>query len=143
MEVLSKKKENLSQYGDAWVYGDAMVAGDAYIACNAMVYGNAVVFDNARVYGNAWVHGYTRLHANADVFQTTHYLSVGAIGSRFDFTTFYRDAESGIMVSCGCFLGRLEEFKEKVKETHRDNKHALVYLKACELAELQINLKGI
>ena len=143
-----EKEENLSHYNDAWVYDNARVAGNAFVYGNAMVAdtalvdGDAWVSGNARVYGNAIVHGYTRLYANADIFRTNHYLSVSAIGSRFDFVTFYRDAESGIMVSCWCFLGKLEEFKEEVKETHGDNKHALVYLKACELAELQIVSKG-
>ncbi len=119
-----EREENLSQSGDAWVFGDAWVSDDASVS------------------GDARVYGYTNLYGNADVFKNTHYLNIGAIGSRFGFTTFFRNAEQGIMVSCGCFLGTIEEFKEKVEETHGDNKHAQVYLKACELAELQINLKG-
>ena len=135
--------DNARVFGDSWVYDNAIVDCYAMVYESAVVGGNAMVSVNAGVSGNAIVHGYTRLHANADVFRTNHYLSVSAIGSRFDFVTFYRDAESGIMVSCGCFLGKLEEFKEEVKETHRDNKHAQVYLKACELAKLQLDLKEI
>ena len=131
-----EKEENLSQDGTAWVFNDAMVSGNAWVS------GNAQVDGKARVYGSALVSGNTNLYGDADVFKKTHYLNIGAIGSRFGFTTFFRNVGPGIMVSCGCFLGTIEEFKEKVKETHGDNKHAQAYLKACELAELQIELKG-
>ena len=134
--------DNARVYDRAWVSDNARVYGNAIVSVNARVSGNACVSDNARVYGNAWVSGNTNLYGDADVFKKTHYLNIGAIGSRFGFTTFFRNVGQGIMVSCGCFLGTIEEFKEKVKETHGDNKHAQAYLKACELAELQIDLSG-
>ena len=56
-----EKEENLSHEGKAWVWG------------------------NAEVWGNAKVWG------NAEVFSASHVLVIGAIGSRDDFTTFFRD----------------------------------------------------
>lgn len=104
-----EKEENLSHGGDAWVYGNARVSG------------------NARVYGDAWVSG------NAD------YVLIGRIGSRFGFTTFFRNKNNEIYVSCGCFLGTLAKFRKKVKETHgTDTKYAKVYQAAADLAEMQI-----
>lgn len=109
-----EKEDNLAQDGNAWVYG------------NARVYGNAEVYGNARVCGDAWVCG------NAD------YLLIGRIGSRFSFTTFFKNKDKGITVSCGCFLGTIAEFRAKVSDTHGNNKHAKIYNLAADMAELQI-----
>lgn len=82
---------------------------------------------NARVTGNAMVTG------NADC------MLIGRIGSRSDFTTFFKNKDGGISVRCGCFYGTIEEFREKVEETHgTDTKHAKVYQAAANLAEMQI-----
>ena len=115
-----EKEDNLAQDGDAWVCDDAWVYGDA------RVYGDAEVYGNARVYGNAEVYG------DAD------YLLIGRIGSRFSFTTFFKNKDKGITVSCGCFLGTIAEFRAKVTDTHGNNKHAKIYNLAADMAELQI-----
>ena len=103
-----EKEENLSQGGNAWVGGNAQVSG------------------NARVGGDA------------RVFSINHILTIGVIGSRDDFTTFYRDKDNEITVKCGCFSGKIDKFLEKVAQTHGDSKYAQVYKKAVELAKLQI-----
>ena len=113
-----EKEENLSHEGKAWVCGDAKVWG------------------NAEVWGNAKVCG------DAEVFSASHVLVIGAIGSRNDFTTFYRDKDNEITVKCGCFLGKIDRFLEKVTQTHGDSKYALVYRAAVEVAKLQIDLSG-
>ena len=107
-----EKEENLSHEGKAWVCGDA------------------------KVWGNAKVCG------DAKVFSASHVLVIGAIGSRNDFTTFYRDKDNEITVKCGCFLGKIDRFLEKVIQTHGDSKYALVYRAAVEVAKLQIDLSG-
>ena len=117
---------NARVYGNAEVYGDARVCGDAWVYGDARVYGDAEVYGNARVYGDAWVCG------NAD------YLLIGRIGSRFSFTTFFKNKDKGITVSCGCFLGTIAEFRAKVTDTHGNNKHAKMYNLAADMAELQI-----
>ena len=113
-----EKEENLSHEGKAWVWGDAEVCGDA------------------KVWGNAKVCG------DAEVFSASHVLVIGAIGSRDDFTTFFRDKDNEITVKCGCFLGKIDKFLEKVTQTHGDSKYALVYRAAVEVARLQIDLSG-
>lgn len=76
---------------------------------------------------------------NAWVTDITDYMLIGSIGSCNDFTTFYKDIDGGISVKCGCFSGTIEEFREKVEETHGTNtKHAKVYQAAANLAEVQI-----
>ena len=107
-----EKEENLSHDGKAWVCGDA------------------------KVWGNAKVCG------DAKVFSASHVLVIGAIGSRDDFTTFFRDKDNEITVKCGCFLGKIDKFLEKVTQTHGDSKYALVYRAAVEVARLQIDLSG-
>ena len=107
-----EKEENLSHEGKAWVWGDAKVWGDAEVC------------------------------GDAKVFSASHVLVIGAIGSRNDFTTFYRDKDNEITVKCGCFLGKIDRFLEKVTQTHGDSKYALVYRAAVEVAKLQIDLSG-
>ena len=119
-----EKEENLSHEGKAWVCGDAEV------------WGNAEVCGDAKVWGNAKVCG------DAKVFSASHVLVIGAIGSRDDFTTFFRDKDNEITVKCGCFLGKIDKFLEKVTQTHGDSKYALVYRAAVEVARLQIDLSG-
>ena len=111
-----EKEENLSHEGKAWVCGDAEVC------------------DDAKVWGNANVCG------NAEVFLASHVLVMGSVGSRNDFTTFFRDKDNEITVKCGCFLGKIDKFLEKVTQTHGNNKYALVYRAAVEVAKLQIEL---
>ena len=121
-------------YGNAWVCGDAVVRGDAVVYGNAWVRGDAKVCDNAEVYGNAVVRG------DAEIFLTSQVLTIGPIGSRNGFTTFYRDKDNEITVKCGCFLGKMERFLEKVEQTYGDSKHGQVYRAAAEMARLQIDL---
>ena len=92
--------------------------------------------------GKAWVWGNAKVWGNAEVFSASHVLVIGAIGSRNDFTTFYRDKDNEITVKCGCFLGKIDRFLEKVTQTHGDSKYALVYRAAVEVAKLQIDLSG-
>ena len=105
-----EKEENLSHDMKAWVCGNAEVCG------------------NAKVCGDA------------KVCKTSHVLVLGPIGSRNDFTTFYRDKDNEITVKCGCFLGKIDKFLQKVAETHGDSKCALVYRAAVVMAKTQIDL---
>ena len=107
-----EKEENLSQEGNAWVSGDARVSGDAEVS------GNARVFGDARVYGNA------------------DYATVKGFGRKNRNTTFFRCKDEKIRVVCGCFFGDLDEFREKVKQTHGDGKMAKEYLSIADLMEM-------
>lgn len=83
--------------------------------------------------GNAFVAGDARVAGNAD------YMLIDRIGSRNDFTTFFKNKGGGISVKCGCFCGTIAEFRERVKKTHgADTKHAKIYKVAADLAEMQI-----
>ena len=126
-----EKEENLSHDGDAWVSGNARVSGDARVCGDAWVYGDARVSGDARVYGDAWVSGDARVCGNAD------YAYAHGFGSVNRTTTFFRLKDGGVGVRCGCFYGTLGEFREKVRETHKDTKKAREYLMLADLMELR------
>lgn len=113
-----EKEENLAQDGDAWVYGNAKVYGDAWVLDNAKVCGNAEVYDNA------------------------DYSTVKGFGRFFRTTTFFRKEDKDIGVSCGCFYGTLDEFRDKVRETHGDSKTAKEYLMLADLMEYRFSRDG-
>ena len=113
-------ERNLSQKGAAWVADEARVMGEA------------LVMDSARVTGKARVMG------NARVMKSSDCITIGAIGSRDDTTTFYRGTDGGIYVSCGCFSGTIDDFAAEVKQVHVGTKHERTYLLAIELAKAQI-----
>lgn len=94
--------------------------------------------DNLAQNGNAWVFDDAEVYGNARVYDDADYLLIGRIGSRFSFTTFFKNKDKGITVSCGCFLGTIAEFRAKVTDTHGNNKHAKMYNLAADMAELQI-----
>ena len=106
-----EKEDNLNQSGNAWVYG------------NARVYGNAWVSGDARVYGDAWVSG------------ENDYTTAKGFGREYRTTTFFRLKDGGIGVRCGCFYGTLDEFRKKVKETHKESKLGKEYLMLADLME--------
>ena len=117
---------NLSNSGDAWVGGDARVSGDAWVGDDARVSGSAWVSDDARVVGNA------HINSNKD------FIIIGPIGSRSDFTTFFKNVDGIVCVRCGCFSGTVDEFLAAVQKTHGDNRFGREYRIAAELAKTHI-----
>ena len=137
-----EKEENLAQGGNAWVYGDAWVYG------NAKVYGDAKVCGDAKVYGDAWVCGDAKVCGDAEVYGDAwvygdaDYSTVKGFGRFFRTTTFFRKKDKDIGVSCGCFCGTLDEFRDKVRETHGDSKTAKEYLMLADLMEYRFSRDG-
>ena len=126
--------DNARISGNAEVYGNAWVFGDAWVCSNARVSGNAEVYGNAWVSGNAWVCGNARVFGNAD------YLCFKGLGSENRNTTFFKCKDGHIHVSCGCFSGNIEEFENKVKETHGDNKYAKEYLACIQVVKIHFEI---
>lgn len=123
-----EKETNLSQYGDAWVYRHAQVFGNAWVRDNACVCGNGIV------YGNAW------MCSNAQVSSDADYICLKGFGSRNRNITMFRTENGNICVSCGCFIGTLQEFENKVKKTHGNNKFAKEYLALVEAAKIHFEV---
>ena len=135
-----EKEDNLSYLGNAWVSGDAEVFGDAKIYGDALISGYSRVFGDAEVFGDAKIYGDSKVYDDACINKCSHILNVGPIGRRNEFTTFFRTKDRKVKVSCGCFLGTIDEFLEKVEQTHGDSKHAIVYRAAADIALAQIDI---
>ena len=150
-------------HDEAYVYGNAKVYDDAYICNNARIYDevelhgcikvcdavricgfakvygfvalydHSVVCDNARVY-NASIRNSAMICSNAVIKRTSDYSVISQFGSVYRTTTFFRCEDNLIRVSCGCFTGTLEEFRERVNET-RTGKIAEEYLMIADLME--------
>ena len=143
--------DNAQVFGDAvvadsaWVFGDAKVSGyaqvfgDAEVSGYSRIFGNAQVSGDAEVFGDAKIYGDSKVYDDACINKCSHILNVGPIGRRNEFTTFFRTKDRKVKVSCGCFLGTIDEFLEKVEQTHGDSKHAIVYRAAADIALAQID----
>ena len=143
-----EKEENLDHDGDAWVYGDARVYGNAWVSGNARVYGNAQVYGDARVYGNAqvygdaWVYGDARVYGDAWVSGDADYAYAHGFGSINRTTTFFRLKDGGVGVSCGCFYGTIQEFKDKVRKTYGESEIVEEYIDMADLMEKRFRRTG-
>lgn len=101
-----------------------------------MVSNNAIITGIARVYGNAC------LTKNAVIEADTDYATVKGFGVIQRTTTFFRRKDGSVGVQCGCFYGSLQEFREKVRETHGDSKLAKEYLAIADLMEFHFSKEG-
>ena len=131
----AKVYDNAMVCGNAKVYGNAEVCGNAKVCGNVMVCGNAWVYDNAEVCGNARVCGDARVCDNAMVCGNAGYACTNGFGSVNRTTTFFRLKDGGVGVKCGCFYGTLQEFRDKVRETHGESAIAEEYLDLAALME--------
>ena len=128
---------NSCVYGNARVYGDARVYGNARVDENAWVSGNAWVYGDARVYGNVCVSGDAHICENADITSDNDYAIVSGFGSKNRTTTFFLSSNKKVLVSCGCFIGYLDEFRAKVLKTHGDTPLGQEYLMIADLMEMR------
>lgn len=68
--------------------------------------------------------------------QNLDYAIVGGFGSEQQTITFFRQKDGSVGAKCGFFCRTLEEFREKVLETHGESKYAREYLMIADLIEL-------
>lgn len=92
--------------------------------------------------GDAWVYGNAEVCGDAKVCGNADYSTVKGFGRFFRTTTFFRKEDKDIGVSCGCFYGTLDEFRDKVRETHGDSKTAKEYLMLADLMEYRFSRDG-
>jgi carbonic anhydrase/acetyltransferase-like protein (isoleucine patch superfamily) len=115
---------------DACVFGDVRVFGEAGVSNGTHIYGDAWVFGDAQVFGKAWIRGHARIsHAN-------DLLTVGGLGSGYDWLTICKDAKTGVGVSSIGFSGSLDEFAARVREVHGKHARAQEYNALIELARV-------
>lgn len=87
---------------------------------------------NLTVSGNAWVSGKAKVYGNAKVFglmKTDGFIKwFSRVGSKNGILTITKHEDTGVMVSRGCFVGTLEEFKIEVKQKPKDCPYRKEYL---------------
>ena len=162
---------NLSHDGNCWIYDSAKVMDDALITHNAKLYDKVLVRDTASVGGNAIIAGKAYISGDAVLSGNIHVkgnaiirnteitgnnrigscasiereddvICIGPIGSRNDYTTFYKTKDNGIWVRCGCFNNSINAFEKEVKKTHKDNpKIKLQYLTTIKYVRLLFGIK--
>lgn len=84
------------------------------------------------------MHGCTEMHWYAEMQGCTEmhdYPTAKGFGRNYRTTTFFKLKDGGIGVRCGCFYGTLDEFRKKVKETHKESKMGKEYLMLADLME--------
>lgn len=90
--------------------------------------------DNLSQSGNAWVYGNAEVSGDAVVSGNADYAVIKGFGTVYRPTTFFRCHDGEARVTCGCFYGTIDEFREQVKRT-RKGKVADEYLKIADLME--------
>ena len=129
-----ESEKNLSQEGNAWVYDNAKVYDNAWVCGDAEVYGDAKVCGNAWVCDDAKVYNNAEVCGDAKVCGDYDYTLIKGFGTEHRNTTFFRCEDGNVRVTCGCFYGTIEEFREQVKRT-RTGKIAEEYLMIADLME--------
>ena len=135
----SEVYENAKVYSKAIVYGDAKVFGNAEVFGNARLYDNAIVYEDVKIYGNAEVYGDAILSENANIESNDDFSIIYNFGSINRVTSFFKCEDGLIKVNCGCFHGTIDEFREQVKDVHKDSKYAKEYLMIADLMELKMS----
>ena len=133
--------DNSTIYDHAIITDKVKLSGNSIISGNCRIEGTSTLCGLTYIFGDAIVKnirndGTLRLGKFANISNTTDFINIGPIGSRDDYTTFYKTKDNGIYVCCGCFNGSLEEFEEVVKKTHGDNEYAKEYMKAIEMVKM-------
>ena len=153
-----EKEGNLDQKNDAWVFGNARVSGDAWVSGDARVSGDALVSDNARVSGDALVSGDARVSGNAlvsgdarvsgnalvsgdaDIENDNEHCGFDGFGSCNRHTHAYMTKEKKVEIICGCFRGSIEEFENKVEETHSGTVYEKQYKSIINVIKIKFGL---
>lgn len=122
---------------NASVFGNALIIDDAFVCDNTEISSHTIIYGNAMIYGNVIIDKDVRIGSHGFIFSPNDYLVIGPIGSRNDYTTFYRTDE-GIWVSCGCFNGSVEEFETQVVRKHNGTRYMEDYYYAAMFASKKL-----
>lgn len=118
------------------IAGDIGLFGDVIVSKNSDINGFNIVIDgDARICDGTIKTSGTKISRDAFISGERDYITVGPIGSRNHYTTFYKTKSNSIMVCCGCFNDTLDKFKERVIFVHGKNKYSEEYLMTIDLAK--------
>jgi hypothetical protein len=68
------------------------------------------------------------------------YCCFQSFGSVNRTTTVFKEANGKIKIICGCFNGTIDEFKNQVLQTHKENKFAKEYLAIIEVIKIKFEI---
>lgn len=91
--------------------------------------------------GNAWVSGNAQVSGDADIKTTGDICSMSGFGSEYRTTTAFRTKNGDVHVTCGCFYGNLDDFYNRVEETHGDTLYGREYKKMIELIKIHFGIE--
>lgn len=66
---------------------------------------------------------------------------MSGFGSALRTTTAFKTKDGAIHVTCGCFYGNLDDFYNRVEETHGDTLHGREYKKMIELIKIHFGVE--
>ena len=104
-----EKESNLSQKGDCWISGDARITG------------------NARISGDAQIKSFHDI------------CIMSCFGSEGRTTTAFNCKDKTIKVNCGCFNGTINEFEERIEQTHGNTQYGREYKTMVELIKIHLS----
>lgn len=128
--------QNAQVCGRARIYGKARLYGSAKARDKVQVYDCAEAGGNALLSGKAQLFGCARVCGNALIRSSLDCTTVGGFGHIQRVTTFFRCRDGVVRVACGCFLGTLPEFRERVIQKYGDGIMGREYLAAADLMEM-------
>lgn len=126
------------------IYGKATI-NRCNIFDNSEVY-NISILNNVIVFGESKIccNNYTDMYINDAILFNDAYITsskdiivvigLGSIGRK---TTFFKCKDGIIKVNCGCFNGTIDEFKEEVTKTYKDNLYEKEYLMLINLVKFR------
>lgn len=86
--------------------------------------------------GSAWVFGEACVYGSARVSDSADLISFSGFGSCNRTTTVFKCEDGELRVVCGCFFGTVEEFAQKVEETHGDSLYGREYKAIIEVIKV-------
>lgn len=91
--------------------------------------------------GSAWIYGDTWVSGDADIKTAGDICSMSGFGSALRTTTAFKTKDGAIHVTCGCFYGNLDDFYNRVEETHGDSLYGREYKKMIELIKIHFGVE--
>lgn len=87
-----------------------------------------------------WIEHEKNLSGNAQIYGDADYCCFQSFGSVNRTTTVFKEANGKIKIICGCFNGTIDEFKNQVLQTHKENKFAKEYLAIIEVIKIKFEI---
>ena len=90
--------------------------------------------------GNAWVYGNAQVYGNAKIENNNRHCGFDCFGSANRHTHAYLTKDNKVEITCGCFKGSIEEFENKVEETHSGTVYEKQYKAIIDVIKIKFGL---